>query len=495
MRSARRVAAVGCAAVVSVLGLAGLAQAQTGARVAVAPGTTVAAGVETSVRLTLPAGCTGPVKAKGFPAPDGSTTSLQQVNSGTTAKPLVKVAGIWPPPSSDPQTFTLTITCANSKTGKETVKDESAPVPGDVVGVGSDTTENVFDQFSADYNVSHKTGGTQLYGWDATNPITGAMGDTIVTKHTAGDSTTCSVPRPDGSSAGITALENTKSLSGSPCIDFSTSSRGRSSTDPVTISFIDLAGDAVTYTTQVGTHAPPDLTAADLTGIYNCTITKWNQIPGNSSGSGAAIAAMLPQSGSGIRSFFLSAIGLTAPGGCVSTSATRQGAAGASDNTLQQNEGVALSLNTNKANVIFPFSIGKYLAEHFHSASCGTISQCFSDPSHCTPSAGLNLFGCDTHGTLQLNPIQESNATVTNPTTPFPPVKKSTINLGFDPSFLLLLYEVVNAPKGTVPASLAPLFGPTGFTCTNSTAKADLKNYGFAVLPAGSSPGDCGFAS
>jgi hypothetical protein len=54
---------------------------------------------------------------------------------------------------------------------------------------------------------------------------------------------------------------------------------------------------------------------------------------------------------------------------------------------------------------------------------------------------------------------------------------------------------VVNAPKGTVPASLAPLFGPSGFTCTNTTAKADLKNYGFAVLPTGTAPGDCGSAS
>ncbi len=35
----------------------------------------------------------------------------------------------------------------------------------------------------------------------------------------------------------------------------------------------------------------------------------------------------------------------------------------------------------------------------------------------------------------------------------------------------------------------------TGFTCTNATAKADLKNYGFAVLPAGTAPGDCGSAS
>ena len=247
------------------------------------------------------------------------------------------------------------------------------------------------------------------------------MGDTIVTKQTASNDTTCSQPRPDGSSAGITALENAQTLSGSPCVDFATSSRGRSSSDPTTISFINLAGDAVTYATQPGSHAPAALTAADLTGIYSCTITKWSQIPGNSGGSGATIAAMLPQSGSGIRSVFLSALGLTAPGPCVSTSATRQGAAGANDNTLQQNEGVASSLNANTANVIFPFSIGKYLAEHFHSASCGTIAQCLADPSHCTPSAGLNLFGCNIHGTLLLNAITESNGTVTNPTTPFPP--------------------------------------------------------------------------
>lgn len=127
----------------------------------------------------LPAGCTSPVKVTGFPAPNTSTTNLVQVNSGTTAVPVVKLAGEWPPPSPDPKVFALTMTCANSKTGKEDVTDEGGPAPVDVVGVGSDTTENVFDQFSADYNASHKTSGTQFYGWDATNPITGAMGDTI----------------------------------------------------------------------------------------------------------------------------------------------------------------------------------------------------------------------------------------------------------------------------------------------------------------------------
>ena len=480
-----------CVAVVGVLGLTSVAQAQTGAIAAATPSATVAGGVETAIRLTLPAGCTGPVKVAGFPAPNGSTTNLQQANSGTTAAPIVKLAGVWPPSS---QVFALTITCANSKTGKENVTDESAPAPTDVIGLGSDTVQNVDDQFSADYNATHKTSGTQLYYFDATNPITAAMGDTIVTRHTATDSTTCSVPRPDGASAGIAALESTKTLSGHPCIDFVGNTRARAGTDPTTISFITLGGDAVTYTTQPGTNAPAALTLADLTGIYNCSLTAWNQIPGNSGGSSATIAAMLPQNGSGMRKVFLAAIGLTAPGGCVSTSATQQGAAGASDNTLQQNEGVAPSLNANTANVIFPYTVAKYLSERFHSASCGTVSQCFASPNHCTPSAGLNLFGCNIHGTLLLNPIND-NGTVSNPTTPFPPTKQSTINSGFDPTFTYPLSEVVTAPQGTIPASLAPLFGPTGFTCTNSTAKADLKHYGYLVLPAGTAPGDCGSAS
>jgi ABC-type phosphate transport system substrate-binding protein len=482
-----------CAAVVGVTGLAGTAQAQTS--VLATPSRTVAAGVETAIQLTLPTGCTGPVNATGFPAPNGSTTNLQQVNSGTTTAPKVKLAGVWPPPSPDPQTFALTITCANAKTGKENVRDESSPAPTDVVGVGSDTTQNYYDQLSADFNASHTTSGTQLYYFDATNPITGAMGDTIVTKHTATDSTTCSVPRPDGASAGIIDLINTKTLSGHPCIDFAGNTRARSSSDPTTISFITLAGDAITYTTQPGTNAPPNLTAADLTGIYNCTITSWKQIPGNSGGSSATIAAMLPQSASGMRKVFLSALGLTAPGSCVSTSSTVQGAAGNGDNTLQQNEGVAPSLNTNKANVIFPYTVAKYLAERFHSASCGTVSQCFSAPTHCTPSASQNLFGCNIHGTLALNPITEPGGTVSNPTTPFPPTKQSTINPGFDSTFTYPISEVVSAPQGTIPASLAPLFGPTGFTCTNGTAKKDLKRYGYLVLPAGTAPGDCGSAS
>lgn len=357
------------------------------------------------------------------------------------------------------------------------------PKPADVVGVGSDTTEFILDQISADYNATHSTG--KLYSWDAINPSNGTEHDTIKAKS---GSANCSIPRPFGSSEGIAALENTKTTTGGqPCINFARSSRARGSTDPTTISFIALAGDAVTYATQPGSHAPKNLTTADLTGIYNCSIRHWNQIPGNSGGSTATIQAMLPQNGSGTRSFYLSAIGLTAPGSCVSTSATRQGAIGANDQTLEENEGVDPSLNKNKANVIFPFSVGKWIAERFHSASCGTIANCFAHPTSCTPTGNQNKFGCNTHGTMVLNSINGTAPTTGTGT-------GTTINPAFTATFTRLLYDVVNAPQGTIPSSLAKYFGPTGFTCTNATAKKHLKNYGFLNLPNGHALGDCGFA-
>jgi ABC-type phosphate transport system substrate-binding protein len=358
------------------------------------------------------------------------------------------------------------------------------PRPTDVVGVGSDTIQNVMDQFSVDYNATHSTG--KLYSWDATNPVTGAMGDLIQLKS---GSSTCKIPRPDGSGAGISALENTGTTTGSqPCINFARSSSGRASTDPNTISYITLGGDAVTVATQPGSHAPANLlTTAALTGIYNCTIRKWNQIVGNSGGATSTIVPMLPQDGSGTRKFFLGALGLTAPGACVSTSATKQGSGHVNDNTLQENEGVAPSLNTNKTNVIFPFSVAKYIAEKFHSAKCGTISQCFAKPNNCHPTATQNRFGCDTHGTMLLNKINGTAPTVGTG-------GSTTVNPKFTATFTRLVFEVVNAPQGTIPASLKKYFGPTGFTCASTKGKTDLKHYGFLVLPAGTTAGHCGAA-
>src|SRR5262249_16151591 len=155
---------------------------------------------------------------------------------------------------------------------------------------------------------THSTG--QLFSFDALNPNNGQMGDSIQLKS---GSANCNIPRPDGSSAGIVALINTLKTGTHPCIDFARSSPPPAATDPVFLTSIPLAGDAVTYATQPGSNAPANLTTADLIGIFNCTIRQWNQIPGNSGGSSATISAFIPQAISDTQSFFLNAIGLTAP--------------------------------------------------------------------------------------------------------------------------------------------------------------------------------------
>ena len=339
----------------------------------------------------------------------------------------------------------------------------TVPKPNNVVGVGSDTIQNVLDQFSHDYNASHTA--NKLYSWDATNPKTGAVGDSIVTK-----SGCSAIPRPDGSSAGIAALttENAKT-SGNPCMDFARSSRDRTPTDPPYaaggIAFVDLAGDAVTWAHNSTSNAPGTLTTAQLVKIYECTATNWDQV----GGTNAPIKAFLPQSGSGTRAFFLTALGggvtPITPGPCVSSPAT-----------LEENEGVNPLLAG--PDTIFPYSIGKWIAEADHSATCFNKA-CTANSSGkiCAPKSGQNLYGCNTHGTMVL---QKTNGTA--PTTGSGTSQK--INPGFSKAFVRTLYDVVPYTTSTsdhISTKLEPFFGHKGWICANAAARTDLLNYGFIV--------------
>jgi ABC-type phosphate transport system substrate-binding protein len=342
------------------------------------------------------------------------------------------------------------------------------PKETDIVGVGSDTIQFLLDQFSFDYNRTHKTG-PRLYSWDALNPKTG-LTDTIRLK--AG---CAKVPRPNGSSAGITALATSPKTGDKKhfCIDFARSSRPRNaSSDPPKakggIVFVTIGKDAVTYATNATSNAPANLTTAQLNAIYSCHVTNWNQVGGKN----GAIDAQLPQTSSGTRAFFLTAIGLgvPGPGGCVNS-------------TAEENEGVNPVLSgPNRANVIFPFSIGKYIAEKFHSANC-TNKTCTGAPA-CHPKAGQNRFGCDTHGNMVLR-----NINGTKPTTGTG--AKTVINAHFTPKFVRTVFVVVRFSTTTsnhIPKALQPFFNPAhstvkGWACANATAHADLINYGFLPTP------------
>jgi ABC-type phosphate transport system substrate-binding protein len=334
------------------------------------------------------------------------------------------------------------------------------PREADVVGTGSDTIEFLLDQFSFNYNKQHSTG-PHLYSWDALNPKTGAMGDLI--KEKSGCATT---PRPDGSSAGIVSLTTSPKTSDKKhfCVDFARSSRGRASGDPGKqpggIVFVAIGKDAVTYATNSTTNAPNNLTTAQLNAIYTCTDTNWNQV----GGSNAPIDAQLPQTSSGTRAFFLKAIGVAIPGSCVNS-------------TAEENEGVDPVLKG--PNVIFPYSIGKYIAEKFHSAKC-LNSACTGSPA-CKPTKTQNKFGCDTHGSMVLRNINGTKPTTGTGT-------KTVINPKFSANFVRSVFVVVRwaNTKDNIPKYLEKFFGSAkrgGWVCGNKTAHQDLINYGFLPTP------------
>jgi len=359
----------------------------------------------------------------------------------------------------------------------------------DAVGTGSNTTQYVLDQLSQDYNNANKSATTKLYSWDAVNPDSLAIGDNIVTKKGC-----ATLARPDGSSAGITALdENVTDPSNKKyyCIDYARSSRARESTDPPFaaggVAFVSLAGDAVTWadrdTAAGGTDAPANLTTAQLVKIYECKDTNWDQVGGKN----APIEAFLPQTSSGTRSFFLTALGggttPITPGSCVQDGTTKD------PNSLEENEGINPILNSPES--IFIYSVAAYLSQAYHSPAC-INKECTpvkSGPPCKKPTSSQNAFGCDETGVLQLNTLNGSK-----PTAPWPLTASTTtakINQSFDLAFQRTVYDVVRYDPNTadhIPGAesgapggidLDKFFGASGYICTNATAKKAITNYGF----------------
>ncbi|MER5793500.1 hypothetical protein ABT137_34575, partial [Streptomyces sp. NPDC001980] len=107
-----------------------------------------------------------------------------------------------------------------------------------LAGVGSDTTQDVMNALG---NAITNSNGKVIASWNATgtSPIT--------TKSTG----SCTITRPDGSGAGITAL-NTALDGNTGCVDFARSSRGPNNTTTTDLTFIPYAKDAVSWVKQDG---------------------------------------------------------------------------------------------------------------------------------------------------------------------------------------------------------------------------------------------------
>jgi ABC-type phosphate transport system substrate-binding protein len=332
------------------------------------------------------------------------------------------------------------------------------PAAYDIVGVGSNTTEYVMDQLTTGYDATIKKDSPahpKVYSYDALPEGANVASPTYKITPKAGCAT---IERPDGSSAGITALNTTQVIKykgdSYACINFARSSRSRKSTDPKDakggIVFVAFAKDAITWAVRSkakgGSDAPTSLTLAQLEGIFTCATTNWSKVGGKN----AAIKVYLPQAGSGTLSTWETDMGITTLGSCVSQAP-------------EENEGTYGGFNS--PNAIFIYSIGAYVAQKYHSPFCGV-----------KPKSTQNQFGCNLTGYLTPMPISGVQ--------PMTSAKVPTINPKFPTHFWRTVYNVVNYTAGTadhIPAQVNALFGRTGYMCTNATAKAEIRDYGFVT--------------
>lgn len=318
------------------------------------------------------------------------------------------------------------------------------PDSTDLVGVGSDTTQDVLNALAAGYNRRSPAPANRLASFDASGS------PTIVPQAGCG-----AINRPNGSSAGIAALR----ADTAGCIEFARSSRGPSATDGG-LRFIPFAADAVSWVKTAASNAPAALSQAELRAIYTCTATTWNQVGGTST---ARIIPILPNTASGTRSFFLSAISATTtpvtPGSCVVNGVRPSGGA-----TIQENDARELSLalpsGGSATNALVPYSVAKYVFQ--------------GKPNPNNVERGTSVIG-------NIDPILSTDNA--DPVTGADTATGNTerLNTAFVSKFRRTVFNVVELVGGAVPTKFAPVFRRSGYICSTA-GDTIVRNQGFGVL-------------
>ena len=279
------------------------------------------------------------------------------------------------------------------------------PTQNDVVGVGSDTIQAAGDFIAdGDYvgDAGYNTAGnlnkfinldatadanTRLaYGVNGKGSGTCTPG-TGTTEGTGNQTTTHAntvcvlnptvvlraglspVQRPNGSGAGYNLLKADTDATGNGkgLIDFSRASSARGTN--ALFDSMQIGNDPLGMLTAAvaTTHVKRGLTVSELTSIYNCTATNWSSF----GGTAGTIIPLIPQLGSGTRSYFEGQLGLTDStiGSCVQT--------------VEENDPTAIGATSSPADAIEPMSQSRlYLFQG--KLSDGTASGAagyFNDPS------------------------------------------------------------------------------------------------------------------
>jgi len=220
-------------------------------------------------------------------------------------------------------------------------------------GVGSDTIQDVMNGLA--------TAIPSVGSYDATG--------TATIKTTASGNT---FTRPNGSGAGQKALSASANNTGTRTypatggvditgqVDFARSSSGPASASPGTdLTFIPFARDAVTFAVNSSSDFPRNIALGSasqdatspapftLRNIYRCAVTTFADLGGDP----VTIRPLLPQSGSGTRTFWLGTLGLT--------EAQVTGCASDLGGTIQEHDGSKIK----GAGDIVPFSVAQYLSQ------------------------------------------------------------------------------------------------------------------------------------
>jgi len=239
-----------------------------------------------------------------------------------------------------------------------------------LVGVGSDTTQDLVGGLG--------TVIPAIGSYDAT-PVP----STIVTR-----SGGVSYVRPKNSGAGVAALSASINASGTQLfpdgtgvsitgqVDFARSSGGANSTTypGSELTFIPFALDAVTYAVPAASDFPRDVplgvtadadSAYTLRNIYRGKITSYEDAGGNA----ITITPLLPASGSGTRSFWLSKLGLIEANVTGIISDTK--VIGGVTKTIQEHDGSYIFAKGD----IAPFSVAQYIAQGNYASLSSVIER------------------------------------------------------------------------------------------------------------------------
>lgn len=246
------------------------------------------------------------------------------------------------------------------------------PVVSSYVLVGSDTLQDVCNALTNGTRISGGLVRVQANGFLGNYD---AFGSALIQTKSNGPF----FVRPEGSGNGRSALIasitgaagglwNGKTITGQVDIGRSSSDWGSNASPDGDLAYVPFGRDAVSYAYNGPAADLGALTTAQLTQIYTATSPVTI--------GGTVVKPLIPQDGSGTRSFFLKAIGVGALGGTVDSR----------NNSIPENDGSVLKEVGN----IIPFSAANWIAQKNGASGVNTIADgiALGSPNAVAPYTG-----------------------------------------------------------------------------------------------------------